>query len=299
MNSKLMSTIDTYQATRTRLFGLAYRLLGSRVEAEDVVQEAWLKWRAVDTAGLSDPEAWLVTVVTRLGIDRQRELKRHRETYKGPWLPEPLLDETEQDAEATMTLASDLSMAFLVTLEALSAEERAAFLLREVFDYSHEDIAGILNKTAAASRQLVSRARARLRDERPRYRVDADQQRQVVTRFIDAMMSEDSEAFARLMAEEVCWVADGGGKAQAASQPVHGIRAATRMAMGLARSWRGRWHVTLVPVNGQPGAILWVDGEVRSVTVLETEGGRVLRIYSVVNPDKLPFNRQLPPLPPG
>lgn len=283
----MSTSTDTYQTARSRLFGLAYRLLGSRVEAEDIVQEAWFKWQAVNTAELSDPEAWLITVVTRLGIDRQRQLKRRRETYEGPWLPEPLLGESDQDAESLMTLASDLSMAFLITLETLSAEERAAFLLREVFDYSHEEIAGILNKSAAASRQLVSRARTRLRDDQPRYHVSAEQQRQVVKRFIDAMMGEDSEAFARLMAEEVCWVADGGGKARAASQAVRGIRAATRLAMGLAHRWHGQLQLKSIQVNGQSGVALWVADNLHAVMVLETDGEQVQRIYSVVNPEKL------------
>lgn len=283
----MITTTDIYQTARPRLFGLAYRLLGSRVEAEDIVQEAWFKWQAVNVAELDNPEAWLVTVVTRLGIDRQRQLKARRETYEGPWLPEPLLEETDRNAETLMTLASDLSMAFLVTLETLSAEERAAFLLREIFDYSYEDIGTVLHKSTAASRQLVSRARRRLRDERPRYRVDAERQREVVTRFIEAMMSEDSEAFARLMAEDVCWVADGGGKALAASQAVQGARAATRLAMGLARRWRGQWEVKPTLINGQLGAVLQVAGRIHAAMVLETDGGQIQAIYSVVNPDKL------------
>lgn len=289
----MTTTTDIYQTARPRLFGLAYRLLGSRMEAEDIVQEAWFKWQAVDVTELDNPEAWLVTVVTRLGIDRQRQLKARRETYEGPWLPEPLLGETDQNAETLMTLASDLSMAFLVTLEALSAEERAAFLLREVFDYPYEDIAAILHKSAAASRQLVSRARRRLSDERPRYRVDAERQREVVRRFIEAMMSEDSEAFARLLAEDVCWVADGGGKALAASQAVRGARAATRLAMGLARRWRGQWEAKPTLINGQLGVVLQVAGQTHAAMVLETDDGKVRAIYSVVNPDKL--QRREPP----
>lgn len=279
--------ITIYQQLRPRMFGLAYRLLGSRADAEDVLQDAWLRWQSVPVEGIRDPEAWLVTVVTRLGIDRQRQLRVRREDYAGPWLPEPLVDEATPGAESVMDLASDLSIAFLVTLERLSAEERAAFLLREVFDYSYTEIATTLDKSEVASRQLVSRARSHLREERPRFPVDKAKQRSVVTRFIDAMMQEDREAFARLMAEEVRWIADGGGKVRAASKVLSGVRAATRLAMGLARSWRGQWHATLAPVNGQWGVIIWIQGEVRSVSTLETDGEVVSGIYSVVNPDKL------------
>lgn len=282
-----------YQQARPKLFGLAYRLLGSRVDAEDLVQDAWFKWREADENSIRDPEAWLVTVITRLGIDRQRQAKTRRETYAGPWLPEPLLQENPMDGEALMTLAADLSMAFLVTLERLGPEERAAFLLREVFDYSYTDIAAVLGKSEAASRQLISRARKRVRDERVRYPVAKDRQQRLVTQFAEALINEDRDGFARLLAHEVQWISDGGGKARAASQPITGIRAATRLAIGLVRRWRGRLQLEVTAINGQPGVIIRVDQQLRSVWALETDGRQIHRIYSMVNPDKLRRPRQL------
>ncbi len=278
-----------FQQARPRLFGLAYRLLGSRMDAEDVVQDAWFKWSAADASEIRDPEAWLVTVVTRLGIDRLRQLRARREDYFGPWLPEPILDGQGRSAEQLSELASDLSMAFLLALERLGPEERAAFLLREVFDYSYAELAGVLDRSEAASRQMVSRARARIRDERPRFKVSEEDHRRVAQRFVDAIMREDTEAFLNLLTEEVSWVSDGGGKAPAATKVVHGTRAASRLAMGLARRWRGRWHAAVAPVNGQPGVLLYVEGSLHAAMALETDGAKVLRIYSIVNPDKLRF----------
>ncbi|MCC5809244.1 MAG: RNA polymerase sigma factor SigJ [Ectothiorhodospiraceae bacterium] len=279
-----------YQNARPKLFGLAYRLLGSRMDAEDVVQDAWFKWSEADADDIRDPEAWLVTVVTRLGIDRLRQLQARREDYFGPWLPEPLVGGQGRSAEQLSELASDLSMAFLLALERLGAEERAAFLLREVFDYSYAELGEVLDKGEAACRQMITRARARIREDRPRFQVSGEEHRQVVQRFVDALMREDSEAFVNLLAEEVSWVSDGGGKAVAATRVVRGIRAASRLAMGLARRWRGQWQATGETVNGQPGIMLQVGGRLQSVMMLETDGRRVLRIYSVVNPDKLPLD---------
>lgn len=276
-----------YHQVRPKLFGLAYRLLGSRMDAEDLVQDAWLKWREADESRIQNPEAWLVTVVTRLGIDRQRQARVRRETYAGPWLPEPLLEEGPLGAEALMSLAADLSMAFLVALERLGPEERAAFLLREVFDYRYGDIAAVLGKSEAACRQLISRARKRVREDRVRYPVRKDQQRQLATRFAEALVSEDREGFARLLAREVQWVSDGGGKAPAASQPIAGVRATTRLAMGLVRRWRGRLQIQVTTINGQSGMLIHVDQKIRSAWALDTDGRQVYGIYSVVNPDKL------------
>ncbi|QIB64896.1 RNA polymerase sigma-70 factor [Kineobactrum salinum] len=283
-----------YQQARPRLFGLAYRLLGSRVDAEDLVQDAWFKWRAADESLVHDAEAWLVTVVTRLGIDRQRQAKARRETYLGPWLPEPLLDEPPLDGEALMILAADLSMAFLVALERLGPEERAAFLLREVFDYSYNDIAAVLGKSEMACRQLISRARKRVRDDRVRYPVREDRQRQLATQFAEALMSEDREGFTRLLAREVEWVSDGGGKARAASRPITGVRATTRLAMGLVRRWRGKLQVQVATINGQSGVLLCVERRILSAWALETDGRQVCSIYSVVNPDKLRSLKRAP-----
>lgn len=279
---------QVYQQAWPRLFGLAYRLLGSRMDAEDVVQDAWFKWSDADAAEIRNPEAWLMTVVTRLGIDRLRQLQARREDYFGPWLPEPVLGAQGRSAEQLSELASDLSMAFLLALERLRPEERAAFLLREVFDYSYAELAEVLGKNEAAARQMVSRARSRVRKDRPHFRLSDEEHRRIVQRFVDALMGEDAEAFVNLLAEEVSWISDGGGKAVAATKIVHGVRAASRLAMGLVRRWRGEWQAKVETVNGQPGITVHVGGRLRSVMMLETDGSRVLRIYSMVNPDKLP-----------
>ena len=184
-------------------------------------------------------------------------------------------------------MASDLSMACLLAMERLSAQERAAFLLREVFDYSYDEIAAMIGKSPVASRQAISRARARLRDERPRFDVDPAAHRQLLERFVAAMAQGDAKAFASLLAEEVRWIADGGGRVRAASRVLHGVRAATRLAMGLQRSWRDRLEMRLALINGQTGVLLLLDGQLRSVVLLESDGRAITGIYSVVNPDKL------------
>lgn len=278
---------DIFQNARPKLFGLAYRLLGTRMDAEDLVQDAWLKWNGANTDTIQDPQAWLITVVTRLGIDRQRHLRARREDYVGPWLPEPILDEGPKSAEDIMELASDLSLAFLVALERLGPDERAAFLLQEVFDYAYADIANVLGKSVVASRQLVSRARARIRSDRPRFKVTPEQQRNVAEQFVSVLMREDQEGFARLMADQIRWIADGGGKANAATHVVRGKRATSRLAMGLARRWQGSCKATVEILNGQYGIILWREGNIQAAMELETDGAQVLAIYSVVNPDKL------------
>lgn len=288
------SGTQAYLRVRPRLLGLAYRLLGSRMDAEDVVQEAWLKLYGTDLDSIRDPEAWLVTVVTRLGIDRLRQLRARREDYLGPWLPEPLLNDG-RNAESLLELTADLSMGFMVALERLGPEERAAYLLREVFDYSYAELGEMLGRNATACRQMVSRARTRIRRARPRFKVDAATHHHLVQRFVDALMNQDTDAFVALLAEEVSWVSDGGGKANAATRTIHGIRATTRLARGIVNRWSGQWQAAVVSVNGQPGIVLRENGMVRSVMALEIgcpegdglESGRIIAIYSVLNPDKL------------
>lgn len=283
MNTKA----DVFTRARPRLFGLAYRMLGCRMDAEDVVQDAWLKFSRNRSDPLEDPEAWLVTVVTRLGIDRLRYLRSRREEYYGPWLPEPVAATESRTAEETMALATDLSMGFLLTLERLSPDERAAFLLREVFDYSYAEMSRILGRSEAANRQVVSRARQRVRDGRPRFAVAPQDHNRVVERFTEALMQQDSEAFSALLAEDIRWISDGGGKAVAATRVVCGVRAASRLAMGLVRQWQDQARVSMGMVNGQQGIIIAIAGRVSAVIALESDGQRVLSIYSVVNPDKL------------
>lgn len=276
-----------FQQARPKLFGLAYRMLGIRADAEDVIQDAWLRWNKIDTTTIEDPEAWLTAVVTRLAIDRQRSIRARREDYIGPWLPEPLISMKEKGSEDIMELSGDLSLAFLFAMERLGADQRAAFILREVFDYSYEEISGLLGKSVMASRKLVSRARASVRNSRPRYSVTPEQERSIASRFADAMMAEDREGFVRLMADQVRWIADGGGKVNAASRIVQGVRATSRLAMGLTRRWGDHLKATVEAINGKPGVVLWLDGRLQAAIELETDGYHVLGIYSVVNPEKL------------
>src|SRR5690606_31375856 len=233
---------DIYQALRPRLFGLAYRLLGSRADTEDLLQDAWFRWIAADAETIRDTEAWLVTVVTRLGIDQLRRRQARREDYLGPWLPEPLLGVTGHEAERLMEMGADISMAFLVALERLGAEERAALLLRDVLEQPYEQIAETLGKSPAACRQIISRARRRVREDRPRFCVDHAAHRRLVERFAAALLDPDGMAFAELLAEDVSWTADGGGQATAASKVLHGVRASVRLAVGIARRADGRAH---------------------------------------------------------
>lgn len=278
---------DLYQALRPKLFGLAYRLLGSRVDAEDLLQDAWFKWSEADCSTIRDAEAWLVTVVTRLGIDQLRKRRARQEDYYGPWLPEPLLGFTDNRAEQVIDLRADLSMAFMVALERLAAEERAALLLREVFDCSYDEIAEALGKQAAASRQIVSRARKRLRETQPRFAVDPQAHRQLVDRFAEALLAPAGDAFVNLLADEVNWVADGGGQAAAASKVVHGVRAAHRLAMGIARRAAGQWRTSVEAINGEPGIVIRRGEHVQAAMTLVSDGQRIITIYSVVNPHKL------------
>jgi RNA polymerase sigma-70 factor, ECF subfamily len=287
VNVNVNDKIELYQRLRPKLFGLAYRLLGSRVDAEDVLQDAWFKWSEADDATIHDAEAWLVTVVTRLGIDQLRQRRARQEDYYGPWLPEPLLGVTHNLAEQAIDLRADLSMAFMVALERLAPEERAALLLREVFDCSYEEIAEVLGKSTAASRQSVSRARKRIRDDQPRFTVDPQAHRQLVERFAEALLAPDSDAFVELLANEVSWMADGGGQVTAASKVVHGVRAAHRLATGIARRAAGQWRASVELINGEPGVVIRSGERIHAAMTLISNGKQVLAIYSVVNPHKL------------
>lgn len=213
---------ELFEQYRARLFGVAYRMLGSRADAEDVVQDAWLRWQKAEHAALDSPEAWLVTVATRLSLDRLRSARREREAYVGPWLPEPILTDTLASPELQMELASEVSMALLTVLERLVPDKRAAFLLRDVFDYDYPEIAGILGKNEAAVRQLVHRAREEVRVERPRFSVSARSREQLLERFMTAATTGDREAVMALLTEDVEYLADGGGKVVAALTALRG-----------------------------------------------------------------------------
>jgi RNA polymerase sigma-70 factor (ECF subfamily) len=281
---------DPFDALRPRLFSVAYRMLGTRADAEDVVQDAWLRWRQnTNRETVQSPEAWLVTVTTRLAIDRLRAVKAEREAYVGWWLPEPLVEADERTPETAAELASDLSMALLWMLERLSAEERAAFLLRQVFDHDYDEIAALLGKTEAACRQMVHRASERVQRTRTRTRFDVtrDAHRRVVERFIRAAESGERDAIAALLAENVELVSDGGGKVPAVFKILRGAHRIANLFWVTGRRFGPQTAYRQALINGEPGLLRYVDGKLESAMALATDGERIVGIYAVRNPDKL------------
>jgi RNA polymerase sigma-70 factor (ECF subfamily) len=271
---------------RPRLFGLAYRMLGVPQDAEDVVQDAMLRWQRVDATTVRDAEAWLVSVVTRLAIDRLRHASVERATYPGPWLPEPIADDRyapDRNAE----LASDLSMAFLVLLERLAPDERAAFLLREVFDADYEDIARTLDKTPAAVRQTVHRARERVRADRARFAVPPDAKERLFQRFLRALETDDRDGMMAVLAADATWTADGGGKATAARRVVVGAERIARMLIGIERKYGHPFRYAITTVNGEPALAAYAGDALYALTFCRADGERMTDLYRVMNPDKL------------
>jgi RNA polymerase sigma-70 factor (TIGR02957 family) len=279
---------------RPRAFAIAYRMLGSVSEAEDVVQEGLLRLhRAIESGEeISSPAAYLATVVTRLAIDELRSARARRESYVGEWLPEPLLSTSEEDDPAQQAeIADSLSLAFLVLLESLSPEQRATFLLREVFDYPYEEIAQIVGRSPDATRQLAVRARRRVEEGRPRFEASRAERDELADRFFAAAQEGDLEALESLLAADVELHGDGGGKAPAIARALFGrARVARTLAAWLhAGATRiGEISLRRTEVNGQPGAVfLTADGEVISVIALGISEGQISSVSSIVNPDKL------------
>ncbi|HWK49258.1 MAG TPA: RNA polymerase sigma-70 factor [Steroidobacter sp.] len=281
------TTATAFAAERTRLLSIAYRMLGSRADAEDVLQDAWLRWNESDNADVRSTQAWLTTIVTRLSIDRLRSAKARREVYIGPWLPEPLADIDPVTPESKAELAGELSLAFLSLLERLGHDERAAFVLHDAFDCDYDDIAEVLGKSVAACRQLVHRARERVVTERRRFQVDEQTRQRMLERFIEAANAGDLPAMKALFASDAHMVSDGGGKAIAARRILHGAeRIALLFQMILRRNAQGIER-RIVRINGELGLATSFWGKLHSVTTIDTDGERIYAYYSVVNPDKL------------
>ncbi len=285
-----MNTESAFQTHRPRLMALAYRLLGSRSDAEDVVQDAWLRWSGADPAAVRDPEAWLVTTTTRLGLDRLRAARRERVHYVGPWLAEPLeislAAEPASDPAVAHVRADEVSLAFLTLLEQLGPEERAAFLLKEAFDHDYRQIAALLGLTEANCRQLVHRARQRLQAGRPRFNADAGQHRQLLARFMDATQRGDSEAIQALLHANARLVSDGGGVVTAAVRPLLGAERIGRLFWAITR--RGLGHTAQLGwVNGEPAILRFLGDQLHSITTVDVVDGRIANVYSVLNPEKL------------
>ncbi len=278
-----------FAALRPRLFAIAYRMLGSRADAEDLLQDAWLRWhRTPDKAALQSAEAWLVTTVTRLAIDRLRAAKTEREAYVGWWLPEPLVAVDERTPEATLELAGELSLAFLWVLERLTPDERAAFLLRQVFDHDYDEIAAMLGKSEAACRQLVHRAGERVQQQRPRYEVPPAQHRQLLERFMHAAHTGARAEMKALLAENVQLLGDGGGKVPSVGHVLEGPERVTNLYWAQWKRLGEQVRYRLVRLNGEPGLLRYVDGRLESAQAFVIDGeGRIAAIYAVRNPDKL------------
>jgi RNA polymerase sigma-70 factor (TIGR02957 family) len=276
---------------RPRLKGIAYRMLGSVAEAEDVVQDAWLRWNEAAHDALDSAEAWLVTVTTRLAIDRLRAVQAHRTHYVGTWLPEPVVSDgsgSPATPEQLLGRAEDLSMAFLTVLERLAPEARAAFLLREVFDVDYDEIARTLGKSEAACRQLVHRAKTQVReDDRPKQAVSREIHLRLLGGFAEAAQKGDLHALKALLAEDVMIIGDGGGKVPSFGQPIIGGQRVAQIYFAVARRFPGAVRVEVAEVNGAPGLMRWVDGVLESVQGVEWDGERIVRIHAQRNPDKL------------
>jgi RNA polymerase sigma-70 factor, ECF subfamily len=275
-----------FEAVRGRLFGLAYRMLGSRADAEDIVQEAFVRWHEAGRGSIENPEAWLVTTTSRLAIDRLRRLKTEREAYAGPWLPEPIV--THEPPDRHLDLADDLSMAFLTLLERLAPDERAAFLLHDVFDVGYGQIASILDRSESACRQVVHRARERVRGDRKRFDASESAKATLLQTFVAAMEARDEQALLALFAPDATWTADGGGKTGAAPVPIVGAERIASLVIGLrGKFWAPDRTIEIATVNGETGLCLR-DGQRLTATLsIATDGERILAVYAVVNPDKL------------
>jgi RNA polymerase sigma-70 factor, ECF subfamily len=278
-----MST-DPFAQHRGLLFTVAYEMLGSASDAEDVVQETWLRWSGVDQASVCHPRAYLVRIVTRQALNRLRTVSRRREDYVGEWLPEPLV--TGPDVADDVELAENVSVAMLTVLETLGPVERAVFVLREVFDTPYDEIAETVGKSPAAVRQVAHRAREHVAARRPRMQVSRAEHSDAVERFLDALQSGDVPRLLAVLAPDVVLVADGGGAVAAVRRPIAGAAPVARVLSGFA-AVAGTVQVEIVLVNGAPGARIVLEGAVDTVVSLAVEDGRITRIYAVRNPQKL------------
>ncbi|MNQ07757.1 RNA polymerase sigma-70 factor [Variovorax sp. KBS0712] len=283
----------TFDSHRRRLQGIAYRMLGSVAEAEEVVQDAWLRWHEADKASFDSAEAWLVTVVTRLSIDRLRSAKVQREHYIGPWMPEPTLTGSPDTPEETLARVDNISVAFLAVLERLAPEARAAFLMREVFDADYDEIAQTLGKSEAACRQLVHRAKTQVQEARPRFQVSRETHQRLLRAFADAAARGSMQDLKALMAEDVELIGDGGGKVQTFSKILRGSQRLAQLYFSLWRRMGAGVRMELVELNGEPGMLRFLDGELESAQTFEIEGERIVRIRAQRNPDKLARIAQL------
>ncbi|WP_309059332.1 RNA polymerase sigma-70 factor [Streptomyces sp.] len=281
---------DVFEEHRPVLLGVAYRMLGRVADAEDVVQDAWLRWSGGDRSGVREPRGFLVRITTRLAIDRLRQIKARGETYVGPWLPEPYLTDfgdTAPDTAEQAVLADSVSLAVLVVLESLSPLERAVFVLREAFGYPYADIAAMLDRGEPAVRQLAGRARKHVEERRPRYEVDPARRRDLTERFLAAASGGDLEALMELLAPDVHLVGDSGGKARAPLRVLQSADHVGRFLLGAARKSVPDLSFRFVELNGGPAVLALSGDKPDSVFQLDVADGRIRTVYVIRNPDKL------------
>jgi RNA polymerase sigma-70 factor (ECF subfamily) len=286
MSSSRLRENDPIAPYRRRLLGLGYRMLGSRSDAEDVVQDAYLRF--ADADDVRNPEAFLVTIVTRLCLDRLKSAKAQREIYVGPWLPEPVFDTEGLSSDAATELADDLSFALLLALDRLSPQERAAFLLHDVFEVPFSEIATMIGRSEPACRQLATRARRAVRNERPLPATAPDGHELLLKAFLEAVASGDLSRLTGLLRDDAVALTDGGGRKAAALNPIHGADKVARLFISLAAKASGR-DIRIEPamINGSIGALLYLDGELDLSISINVDGEKIAAIYLVRNPDKL------------
>jgi len=281
-----MSHLDTFQEHRPLLFGIAYRMIGEVGETEDLLQEAYLRWRTVELDEVVSPKAYLSTMVTRMAIDYLKSARVRREVYVGPWLPEPLAEAPAETGPEEV--ADSVSMAFLVLLESLSPPERAAFLLREVFDFSYAEVADALNKSEDNCRQLVKRAKDRIGQRSPRFEPDPGRHKDLVARFVAASVEGDLDALVNMLADDAVLYSDGGGKVAAAINPIYSAHKIARFVVGISRkNQHPNREVRSLVINGMPGLVTAIDGRPDNAIAFDIEDGKIRTVYSVRNPDKL------------
>ncbi|MEU5015055.1 RNA polymerase sigma-70 factor [Streptomyces sp. NPDC021749] len=281
---------DVFEEHRPVLFGVAYRMLGRVADAEDVVQDAWLRWAGADRAEVREPRAFLVRITTRLAIDRLRQVQSRRESYVGPWLPEPLATDaagSPPDGAERAVFAETVTLAVLVVMESLSPLERAVFVLREAFGYPYAEIATALDRSEAAVRQLAGRARRHVEEGSPRYEVDPERQRDLTERFLAAAAGDDLEGLLSLLAADARLVGDSGGKAKAPLRIIESADKVARFLLGVAKSQPAGLDFRLCDLNGRIAVLLHLDGVPDTVVQLGIQDGRIRTVYLVRNPDKL------------
>ena len=286
----MMGPTAVFEQERQRLFGIAYRMLGSVADADDAVQDAWLRWSDADHDAIRNPAAFLTTVTSRLALDRLKSAQRRRETYVGPWLPEPVATATLNDPESAVVLEESVMLGFLAVLERLGPIERAVFVLREVFDLDYGQVAAVVNRSEDNCRQIARRSRDHVRAERPRFTPDPDRDRRLLDAFVTAISSGESDQLAQLLHDDVVLVSDGGAKVRAARHPILGAKRVVRFLTGIAKNApTEKVKLNYVTVNGQISVHIEVEGTDASLLTLETDpgGDRIARIFVVRNPDKL------------